>query len=170
MKIRIVAALAVALFASPLAAELRQSAPDGALIEHHFRMNVTPGRAWDALLQPALWWPSDHTWSADSANLSLQAEAGGCFCERWNEGSAEHAHVILVQPGKLLRMRGSLGPLQEMSVSGVLTITLKQAAGGTDAVVTYRISGDASHELDAFMPVVDKVIGQQFGAWVDFTG
>jgi hypothetical protein len=31
--------------------------------------------------------------------------------------------------------------------------------------VTYRISGDASHKLDAFAPVVDGVIRQQFAGF-----
>jgi hypothetical protein len=34
--------------------------------------------------------------------------------------------------------------------------------------VTYRISGDASHKLDTFVPVVDKVIGLQFGAFAAY--
>jgi hypothetical protein len=66
---------------------------------------------------------------------------------------------------ELLRQRGAFGPLQEMAVAAVLTATLTAKDGGTEAVVTYRISGDASHKLDQFVPVVDQVIGAQFGAF-----
>ena len=75
----------------------------------------------------------------------------------------------MAQPGELLRIRGALGPLQDMAVSGVLTVKLNAtASGGTEATVTYRVSGDASHKLDAFIPAVDQVIGLQFGAFAAF--
>jgi uncharacterized protein YndB with AHSA1/START domain len=152
----------------PLAAPaaVTQSSPDGAVVEHHFHITASPQDAWDALIHPESWWPSDHTWSGDRANLQLDPRAGGCFCENWSEASAEHARVIMSQPGRLLRMRGALGPLQDMAVTAVLTVKLaSNDAGGTDATVTYRVSGDASHKLDAFVPAVDKVIGLQFGAF-----
>ena len=155
----------------PVAADaaIMQSSADGAIIEHHFQIQASPQAAWIALVHPELWWPSDHTWSGNRANLRLEAQAGGCFCENWGESSAEHARVVMAQPGSLLRMRGSLGPLQDMAVTGVLTIQLKATdSGGTEATVTYRLSGDASHKLDAFVPAVDKVVGQQFGAFAAY--
>lgn len=157
------------LLPAAASAAVVQSSPDGAIIEHHFTIAAEPAAAWDALVHPDLWWPADHTWSGDHANLRLEAQAGGCFCENWGEASAEHARVIMARPGAMLRMRGALGPLQEMAVTGVLTIQLKATdSGGTEATVTYRLSGDASHKLDSFVPVVDQVIGQQFGAFAAF--
>ncbi len=144
-------------------AEVRQSAPDGALIEHRFRIAATPAAVWQTLVHPERWWPADHTWSGTPGNLSLAPDAGGCFCERWDGASAEHARVIMSRPGALLRMRGSLGPLQEMAVTGVLTVTLEANADGTEAVVTYRLSGHPSHKLETFIAAVDQVIGLQFG-------
>jgi len=155
----------------PLAvpAAVTQSSPDGATVEHHFHIAASPEDAWDALVHPESWWPSDHTWSGDRARLRLDAQAGGCFCENWGEASAEHGRIVMAQPGTLLRFRGALGPLQDMAVTAVLTVKLVAAeSGGSDATVTYRVSGDASHKLDAFVPVVDKVIGLQFGAFAAF--
>ena len=100
MKYLTLAALAFSLLATPAAAELKQTSPDGALIEHQFQIDATPGQAWELLFQPERWWPPDHTWSGDSANLSLDANAGGCFCERWNGASAEHARVVMAQPAR----------------------------------------------------------------------
>ena len=160
---RSLCALLVLLLPALAAAEVKQGTPDGAIIEHRFRIAATPAVAWETLVHPERWWPADHTWSGVPGNLSLAAEAGGCFCERWAGASAEHARVIMSRPGELLRMRGSLGPLQEMALTGVLTVTLAAANGGTDAVVTYRLSGDPSHKLDGFIAVVDQVIGLQFG-------
>jgi hypothetical protein len=46
-----------------------------------------------------------------------------------------------------------------------LTVTLQAAGSGTRATVTYRVSGDAGHGLEALAPVVDTVIRQQFGGF-----
>jgi len=159
----------VALLASStLSAEVRQASADGALIEHRFQISAPPADAWSVLAHPELWWPADHTWSGDPAKLRLGAEAGGCFCENWGEASAEHGRVVMAMPPRLLRIRGSLGPFQEMAVTGILSIALAAKDGGTEATVTYRLSGDASHGLAAMMPVVDQVVGQQFGSFARY--
>ena len=159
-------ALAVAALLPGLAgAEIKQASPDGVIFEHRFELSAAPADAWAVLVRPERYWPNDHTWSGNAANMSLQPEAGGCFCEQWDGGSAEHGRVVMAMPGKLLRFRGSLGPFQEMAVTGIMTVTLTATATGTTAVVTYRISGDASHKLDAFASVVDGVVRQQFAGF-----
>ncbi|MGD8896646.1 MAG: SRPBCC domain-containing protein [Acidobacteriota bacterium] len=161
----LVAATVLGLVALPAHGELTLSRPDGFRVEHVFDVSAPPEAAYAILIQPALWWPSDHTWSGDAAHLSLDARAGGCFCEAWDGGSAEHGRVVMAEPGRLLRFVGALGPLQEFAVSAVLTVTLEAAGSGTRATVTYRVSGDAGHGLEALAPVVDTVIGQQFGGF-----
>ena len=158
----LVAALLLPAFAG---AEVKLATAEGAIIEHRFRIAATPDAAWQVLVHPERYWPKDHTWSGDAANLSLAPEAGGCFCERWAGGSAEHGRIVMAKPGQLLRLRGSLGPFQEMAVTGVLTVTLAAVDAGTEAVVTYRLSGDASHEFAGFIATVDEVIGLQFGGF-----
>ena len=163
---RSTAALAAALLLPAVAgAEVKMAAPDGALIEHRFQIAATPDAAWQVLVHPERYWPREHTWSGDATNLSMAPEAGGCFCERWDGGSAEHGRIVMARPGKVLRFRGSLGPFQEMAVTGVLTVTLTPVESGTEAVVTYRLSGDPSHKLDGFIAVVDEVVGLQFGGF-----
>lgn len=158
-------AAALALVPTAGTSEVLRSAPDAMVIEHRFHISVTPVMAWEVLIHPERYWPDDHTWSGQASNMSLSPEAGGCFCERWQGGSAEHGRIIMAQPGRLLRFRGSLGPFQEMAVSGVLTVRLSAVEDGTEAVVTYRLSGDASHALDTSATVVDRVIGEQFGGF-----
>lgn len=153
---------------TPAVAEMKQSAMDRALMEHRFHIEASPTEAWEALVHPEHWWPDDHTWSGSATNMRLSAEAGGCFCEEWDGGSVEHGRVIMALPGRMLRFQGSLGPLQDMAVTGVLTVGLEPEESGTTAIVTYRLSGDASHGLDQFGPVVDRVIGQQFSSFVAF--
>jgi uncharacterized protein YndB with AHSA1/START domain len=145
-------------------AAVTQSSASGMTIEHRYAVAATPAQAWSALAHPELWWPSDHTWSGNASNLRLDAQAGGCFCENWGESSAEHGRVVMSRPGELLRIQAALGPLQELAVSAVLTVKLAPAAGGgTEATVTYRVSGDPSHGLDRYAAAVDQVLGQQFG-------
>ncbi len=166
---RTVLAAALALTAaSNAAAEIRQSSADGALIEHHFQIPARPEDAWSALVHPERWWPADHTWSGDPAYLLLTAHAGGCFCESWGENSVEHGRVVMALPGRLLRIQGALGPMQELALTGVLTVKLAAVDAGTEATVTYRLSGDASHAVAGFVPAVDRVIGEQFGAYAHF--
>lgn len=159
---------ALCLIAAPACAEVESSGPDAFRASHVFEITAAPAAAYQALVEPGLWWPKDHTWSGDAENLSLEARAGGCFCEVWDGGSAEHGRVVMAQPGKLLRLVAALGPLQEMAVSAVLTVVLEADGAGTRARVTYRVSGDASHDLAALAPVVDRVIGEQFGRFARY--
>jgi uncharacterized protein YndB with AHSA1/START domain len=156
---------ALLLLSASTGAEVTTATAAGAIVEHRFHIDASPDDAWQVLVHPERYWPKEHTWSGDAANLSLAPEAGGCFCERWDGGSAEHGRVVMARPGRLLRFRGSLGPFQEMAVTGVLTVALAAVATGTEAVVTYRLSGDESHALAAMMKTVDEVIGLQFGAF-----
>lgn len=159
----LIGALAAGILLAPACdADVARAAPEGFVIEHRFVIEATPAEAWDALVHPERYWPDDHTWSGDSSHLSLLPEAGGCFCERWSEGSAEHGRVVMAIPAKLLRFRGSLGPFQEMAVTGVMTVTLAPRGRGTEAVVTYRLGGDPSQRLGEMATVVDGVVRKQF--------
>jgi uncharacterized protein YndB with AHSA1/START domain len=163
MRVRI---LAIALLNSiPVAAgaEVKSAAPDSFLIEQRYAIAAPAAKVWQSLQHPERWWPADHTWSGKRENLSLVAETGGCFCERWDGGNVEHGRVVMVLNGKLLRLSATLGPLQELAVSGVITIALEEKDGATNVVVTHRVSGDPSHKLDQLAPIVDQVNGIQFG-------
>jgi uncharacterized protein YndB with AHSA1/START domain len=159
-----------AIFAGVLAlvplcthAEVKSATPESMLIEHRFTIAAPPARVWETLLHPERWWPADHTWSGKRENLSLDASVGGCFCERWDGNGVEHGRVVMLMPGKLLRLDAALGPLQELAISGVINVALEEKEGTTTMVVTHRVSGDATHKLDGFAPIVDQVNGLQFG-------
>lgn len=156
----------------PLAAgaEVKLANPDAMLIRHEFRIEAPAAKAWEALVHPERYWPADHTWSGKREALSLEPVAGGCYCERWDGGSAEHGRVVMAVPGKALKLDAALGPFLDMGVSGVLAIALAEQDGVTTAVVTYRVSGDAEHKLDQLAPIVDQVLGQQFGAFARIAG
>jgi uncharacterized protein YndB with AHSA1/START domain len=161
MKALLMATLALASLSA--GAEVKFAAADGFLIEHRFTIAAPAATVWESLLHPERWWPADHTWSGKRENLSLVADAGGCFCERWDGGIVEHGRVVAVFPGRLLRLDAALGPLQEMGVTGVITFALEEKDGSTTLVATHRVSGDAAHKLDQLAPIVDQVNALQFG-------
>ena len=88
------------------------------------------------------WWDSEHTFSQDAKNLSLDAKAGGCLCETLpGGGSVQHLTVASVMPDKTIRFRGAMGPFQGQGVDGALTFTLKASGDGTDLVLDNNVGG-----------------------------
>jgi uncharacterized protein YndB with AHSA1/START domain len=123
---------------------------------------LPPDKAYAALLTPARWWDSDHTFSQNAANLTLDAHAGGCWCETLPDGgSVQHMSVLWVAPGKVLRLRGALGPLQGLAVDGVMTWSVKAAASGSDIAVSYAVGGYSAQGFDMLSKGVDQVLGEQ---------
>ena len=85
------AILAGVIALAPLCAdaEVKFASADGFLIEHRFTIAAPAAKVWEMLQHPERWWPADHTWSGKRENLSLVADAGGCFCERWDGGQGQ---------------------------------------------------------------------------------
>jgi hypothetical protein len=146
----------------PAAAELISAGQNGFEVRETVRVVAAPDKAYAALLQPARWWSSDHTFSGSAANLTLDARAGGCWCETLpGGGSVEHLHVVYVAPGKALRLRGALGPLQGLGVEGAMTWTVKGSASGTEISLSYAVGGYAKDGFEATSKGVDQVLGEQ---------
>jgi uncharacterized protein YndB with AHSA1/START domain len=156
-------ALSALLMAAPAQAEVKEVNASGFTVSHVKTVPASPADVWAALAQPARWWSSAHSWSGDAKNLTLDPQLGGCFCERWSGGGAEHARVIHIQTGKVLRLRGSLGPLQSEALVGTLTYLITPEGTGTKIIVDYVVGGHASFGVDAVAPAVDGVIGEQAG-------
>jgi len=163
MIFRIFAGALLAVLPLAAGAEVKLAQADAMLIEHRFTIAAPAEKAWETLVHPERYWPADHTWSGERESLSLAPAAGGCFCERWHDSSAEHGRVVMAVPGRMLTLNAALGPFLEMAVSGILAIKLEEKDGATTAVVTYRVSGDPAHKLDQLAPIVDQVLGTQFG-------
>jgi hypothetical protein len=49
--------------------------------------------------------------------------------------------VVYADPGKLLRLTGGLGPLQNLAVTGVMTWKLTEAGGKTTIEMSYKVGG-----------------------------
>jgi hypothetical protein len=157
-----VASLA-ALFPAPAA--VVDATASGFTIENTVEVPVDAMTAWKALVDDVgEWWPRDHTWWGEVSELTIEPRAGGCFCERNGAQQAQHLQVAFVDPGRLLRLTGGLGPLQGMGLHGVLEFRLAAGAGGGTAITLfYRAGGYTPDDLAAFAPVVDQVQAQQLG-------
>lgn len=117
---------------------------------------------YEAVLTPAHWWSSEHTYSHDAANLTLDARAGGCWCETLpGGGSVQHLVVVNAIPGKLMRLRGALGPLQGMAVDGAMTFSLRPAGNATQLTLTYTVGGYSKQGFTELARAVDAVLGEQ---------
>jgi uncharacterized protein YndB with AHSA1/START domain len=123
---------------------------------------AAPDTVWATLLAPARWWDREHTYSGDAQRLTLEPKVGGCWCETMPGGGAvEHLIVVYLAPGKAVRFRGGLGPLQAMGVAGSLTITLTPASGGTDVKLAYAVGGYSKDGFENISKAVDGVLGSQ---------
>jgi hypothetical protein len=158
---RSVLLLVAAAFAAPAFAAVESSNADGFVVRHEVTVPVDKARAFQELIHPERWWNDKHTWSGSAANLSLDARAGGCWCETWDKGAAEHGTVVRLLTDESLRVRAAFGPLQAMAVNGVFDVVLHDADGGVRIEVTYRVTGPASANLDQLAAPVDGVIGEQ---------
>lgn len=154
---------------APARAEVKDSAANGFTIENSQVVPVDPKTAWNALVNDVgRWWPKDHTWWGDARKLSIQARAGGCFCEIDGARQAWHMSVTFVDPQRTLRMTGGLGPLQGMGLDGALEWRFAKVAEGTRITLWYRAGGYTPDDMRKFVPVVDKVQGLQLGGLADY--
>jgi uncharacterized protein YndB with AHSA1/START domain len=147
-------------------AELKTAWSDGFVLVYNRRVDAAPEKVFAALPAVDRWWSSGHTWSGDASNLSLKAVAGGCFCEKWKDGEAEHGRVVMVMRDQMLRLQAALGPLQGRAVTGILTFQLKpdEASGGKATLLTlsYIVNGASASALDKSAAPVDNVLSEQF--------
>lgn len=158
-----VMALPLMLWAAPAAAEVKSATPASFELETVVTVDAPIAQVWETLRSPRRWWDPEHSYSGDAANLYLDAQATGCFCERLaDKGSIEHAHLVYVAPGRMIRMVGALGPLQAEAVVGTLTWKLDAEGGGaTRLTMSYVVGGFMRQGGETLAPLVDKVMANQ---------
>ena len=69
--------------------------------------------------------------------------------------------VISVMPGHMLRLSGSLGPLQSEALQGTMTFRLAPAGSGTKIKLEYVVGGYMRMKGAQIAPAVDEMLGQQ---------
>lgn len=143
-------------------AEVVSSASNGFEVRETAHIAAKPNAAYAAIIAPSRWWDSAHTYSKSAANLTLDARAGGCWCESLADGgTVQHLIVVLAMPAKTLRLRGALGPLQGLGVDGAMTWKISPSQTGSDLELTYTVGGYTKDGLDKLAAPVDGVLGDQ---------
>ena len=92
--------LALVMLSGTPAQSAPEITPNGFLVKLEVSVNAPATKVYDTLVgQIGSWWDSQHTYSGDAKNLSIDARPGGCFCEKLpNGGGVEHARVIYIVP------------------------------------------------------------------------
>jgi len=157
-------AVALALAVPVATAEVTATGASGFEIREKVHFAATPDAVYAAVITPKRWWDPKHTYSGDAGRLTLDAKVGGCWCETLLGGGAvEHLTIVYLMPGKAIRFRGTLGPLQALGVAGSMTISLVAAEGGTDLTLTYAVGGYTKDGFDDLSKAVDGVLVMQVG-------
>jgi hypothetical protein len=115
------------------------------------------------------WWSDDHTVSGRAANMYLEAEPQGCFCERLGENAGVvHMTVTFVNPTVMLRLSGGLGPLGLMGVNGNMTWEFADSEEGTTLTWSYAVGGYSPGGLTQVAGAVDAVLIEQMTRLKEF--
>lgn len=166
MKIRTFgfAAVVMALVAGGAGAEVKATAPDGLVFQFKGQMPLGREEAWKRTVAIGSWWSDAHTYSGAAANMTVDAVAGGCWCEIWPDGEIEHGRVIAMIRNQLLRFSTALGPLQDTGVNAAMTISLADgpSPGTTNLTMDYKVVGSTLANLASMAAPVDGVLQEQF--------
>ncbi|MEQ1727946.1 MAG: ATPase [Vicinamibacterales bacterium] len=153
--------LCLLALSTPASAEVVDAQPNGFSLKYVYDIGRPREAVYRAIFDVSHWWDASHSYSGQAGNLSLDARAGGCFCERLPGGGVQHMLVIHANAPGQLTLQGGLGPLASLGVAGSMQWTLTDRAGGTHLEVTYNIGGFMPGGLSSLAPVVDQVVGQQ---------
>ena len=163
MKRTILFVILLLAFAMSASAEIADSAANGFTYKLVLNLQAPPETVYQRLLAIGNWWGSDHTYSGDAHNMSLDAKPMGCWCEKLPDGGGvRHMQVVMAMPGKMLVMTGGLGPLQTMAATGSMKFGLAPANGGTQLQITYSVTGYLPAGMNSLAAPVDGVLTEQF--------
>lgn len=156
-------AAAAMLLCAPAAAEVTDAASGGFVVRIQHNVVAPRATVWRMLTgHVAEWWNGDHTYSGSAANMFIEPRPLGCFCETLGDGGAVvHMTVTMINPGKLLRLTGGLGPIGLMGADGNMVFSLVDDGDNTQLTLEYRVGGYHPDGLDAIAPAVDGVLAEQ---------
>ena len=159
-------ALAIALLLCPrwAHADVADSSAAGFTIKISIPIAAQPADAYRNLIRNVGdWWDSNHTFSGDAHNLSIEEKSMGCFCEKLPGGGAvRHLELVNFSPGQTLVFSGALGPLQSLAATGTMTIHFAPADAGTKLTVVYSVLGYQPAGMAAWAAPVDTMLTEQF--------
>jgi uncharacterized protein YndB with AHSA1/START domain len=110
--------------ANPL--KLLKLKPTGFQFIQEVKIDAPPAAAWKALLDTDRWFQNPNR---GRAKITLDARLGGLFTEVSKDQQRLFGHVAYIEPGKLLRINGSMG-ITHLPVSSAIIFELQPRAGG----------------------------------------
>ena len=166
---RVIPLIALSLLAPPAAAEVVSAGPNGFHVRQSVQIVIPTDSAYSGFGRVSDWWNKEHTYSGDSANLSMALNPGGCFCERLpNGGGIEHMRVSYLDPGKRIVLTGPLGPLLYEATAGVMDMKFERTASGSKITMDYKAAGFANGGAEKLAPLVDRVLADQFRRYREY--
>ena len=148
---------------SNVQADVKASGSDGFHILVERETQVDSQTAYGTMVKDfGTWWGGDHSFSGDAKNLSLDLQRR-CMLEKLPDGGfVRHMEIVFHQPGKMMVMRGGLGPLQAMGANGSLILRFDRLdSGKTKVTLDYHVHGPSYQKLDNLAKVVDGVLEGQ---------
>ena len=157
--------IALCLLAVAGGGRSRQRVSNGFEVRETVNAGRSAGRRLRRVRRLAAWWDPEHTYSGNSANLSLELDARRCFCERIPKTAAGSSimRVTYVDPGKRIVLTGALGPAAFRSDDRASwTCRSRRIAGGSQLIARLSsVAGFANGGADKLAPAVDQVLGGQ---------
>jgi hypothetical protein len=146
-------------------AEVVARTADSFTLRYEQGAEIDPGDIPGALGDVGRWWDSDHTYSGDAANITIDLTPGGCWCERLADGSQfEHARVVSVEPDRIV-FQAPFGPLKGKATSAILTVTWPPANAGWTPTWVMTVEGPG---VGAMADGVDGVMHAGFLRWMRY--
>lgn len=153
------------LVALPASAEVLRQGDSGFNLLITAEVPRTATEAYDQFVRIGEWWDANHSYFGKGSNFTLEAKAGGCFCEVSESGEVLHMLVTFVRPGQEIRMVGGLGPLQMLGAHGGMSWSFEDLPeGGSRITHTYNVTGYMDGGLGQLAEVVDRVQTGQVNA------
>jgi len=128
--------------ALPVAGEVAEVDDYGFVSTHVIAIEAPPERVFTApTREVGQWWDPAHSHFGDAGNLLLDTIYGLCEVSRSGDGLVRHMSVDLWRPGRALRLRGGLGPLQTLGVAGSMTFDCRKPPTPAPGCAEFAVVG-----------------------------
>lgn len=163
----LITAATLGLAATPASAEVIARTADSFTLRFERRTEAPPAVIATLMGRPYAWWDGAHSYSGDAANLSVDEQVGGCWCEALPDGSVfRHGKVLAIEADRLV-FDAPFGPMHGKTTRADLVVSWPETNGGRSIVWTLTVEGAG---LGALADAVDGVMGAafaRFNAYVD---
>ena len=161
---KIIVLILILFTATASQAEVTEVSEQHFVISINTTIDVPSSKVYEQFIDIGEWWQDSHTWFGDATKMTIEAKAGGCFCERNGEQQALHMTISQINPGKSIHMTGGLGPLSSLAVNGYMTWTFEVTEDNTTSLkLNYRVTGFVNQKTEDWAKAVDGVLMQQVG-------